>query len=298
MKLLITFYWLIFCTICFAQTNNIQGYWKLETMSRANGAIMFYDGATDRADGYPPVYWKFSADKMAITGDLSALATSPTAQDTVEAHTYRIAGDTLLLTQYYTKGLELATITNAPKAFYKIDKVDGNTLQLLLYDRKYDGSFRTMDMYSRRYVFTKTEPIFLTCSGQLFERFKNQPVPKDTMAHFAKFISAVDSCLNLNANDTLNTFMGLSHKAQYYFESKNYKPASECLFKLITLMEAYMKPRGGEKTNGRVPSELYFELGYSQVMIGQQAEGCLNMQKAIKIYSNDSYQKELDRLCK
>lgn len=140
----------------FAQTTTlIQGSWKLETMSRNNGNIMFYNSITDQADGYPPVYWKFSSDKMAITGDLSALATSPTANDTVEAHNYRINGDTLFLTQYFTKGLELATITNSPKAFYRINKVNSNTLELLLYDRMYDGTFRKMDVYSRRYIFSK-----------------------------------------------------------------------------------------------------------------------------------------------
>jgi hypothetical protein len=156
MKLLITFYCLAICAAGFAQNSAlIQGNWKLETMSRNNGNIMFYNSVTDQADGYPPVYWKFSTDKMAITGDLSALATAPTAQDTVEAHTYRINGDTLFLTQYFTKGLELATITNSPKAFYRINKVDGTTLELLLYDRMYDGTFRKMDVYSRRYIFSR-----------------------------------------------------------------------------------------------------------------------------------------------
>ncbi|UPT68448.1 MAG: hypothetical protein M0D57_07390 [Sphingobacteriales bacterium JAD_PAG50586_3] len=156
MRLLIIICCLAISAATFSQTTNlIQGNWKLETMSRNNGNIMFYNSTTDQADGYPPVYWKFNTGKMAITGDLSALATSPTANDTVEAHNYRINADTLILTQTYTKGLELATITNSPKAFYRINKVDNTTLELLLYDRMYDGTFRKMDIYSRRYIFSR-----------------------------------------------------------------------------------------------------------------------------------------------
>lgn len=141
---------------CFGQDHSlINATWKLESISRANGTIVFYNRVTDQAEGYPPVFWKFSPGAMAITGDLSVPATAPQAQDTVEAHLYSISGDTLILIQYFTKGLELATITNSPKAFYRIDKLEAGTLHLLLYDRLANGNFRPMDMYSRRYVFSR-----------------------------------------------------------------------------------------------------------------------------------------------
>jgi hypothetical protein len=169
MRLLITICCLAICTASFAQNSAlIQGNWKLETMSRNNGNIMFYNRVTDQADGYPPVYWKFTLDTMPaspsvdsvmasmhIKGDLSVKATDPVANDVVESHYYTISGDTLILTRFFNKDLELATMTNSPKATYRINMLTASTLELLLYDRMYDGTFRKMDVYSRRYIFSK-----------------------------------------------------------------------------------------------------------------------------------------------
>lgn len=146
----------ILASVNISQAQSLQGAWRLESISRNEHTLVFYDRAKDAADGYPPVFWKFDAANVAITGDLSVPATDPHALDTVEAHHYALNGDTLVLTQYFTKGLELATITNSEKAYYRLENVSADELTLILYDRFYDGSFRPIDKYSRRYVFSRS----------------------------------------------------------------------------------------------------------------------------------------------
>lgn len=154
MKKVILFISLFFSLTAFGQAT-LDGRWQLESISRNQKQLEFYNRTLDAAEGYPPVLWLIGGNSLAITGDLSVPATDPHAQDTVEAHHWALNGDTLILTQYYTKGLELATITNSEKTYYRLEQLTPTGMLLIMYDRYYDGSFRTIDVYSRRYVFSR-----------------------------------------------------------------------------------------------------------------------------------------------
>lgn len=151
----------------------LTGKWHLKSISRNVGEIVIYNASNDNAEGYPPVYWEFRCDTivipsfieneyedtivcgMWISGNITVPATDTAANRVVESHGFAFSGDTLILTRTYTRGLEMATITNADKVYYKIETLTDNKLVLVYYDKLAGGGFRTIDKYSRRYVFSK-----------------------------------------------------------------------------------------------------------------------------------------------
>lgn len=131
----------------------LQGQWQLQSVTRSNGDIIYYDWNASKALNVSPVLWAFNNGIGAILNDTTATPYK-LPNDTVEASHYAISGDTLILNNYFTKG-EAETATNMPVAYYQIAKIDNDNLLLILYDTGYNNVFRPGDKYSKRYMFTK-----------------------------------------------------------------------------------------------------------------------------------------------
>lgn len=156
MRLFLLSYLLLFCLAMQAQlpdySTQLKGQWQLQSVTRSDGNIVYYDWQTSKSLSISPVVWAFNNGIGAILNDTTATPDKmPT--DTVEASHYTYSGDTLILNNYYSKG-EAETATNAPVVFYQIAKIDNDNLLLILYDTVY-GKFRAIDKYSKRYVFRR-----------------------------------------------------------------------------------------------------------------------------------------------
>jgi tetratricopeptide (TPR) repeat protein len=84
--------------------------------------------------------------------------------------------------------------------------------------------------------------------------------------------------------------------ANLYWKANEYRKAIDYFLKLIPITESYAMSRG-DKKDGKAISELYYKLGLCQIKIGQKAQGCLNLKKAIEIRPNDKYSRDLNFLC-
>jgi len=275
----------------------LQVQWQLQSVTRNDGTIIYYDWNASKALNVSPVLWAFSNGIGAILNDTTATPDKlPT--DTVEASHYAIKGDTLILNNYFTKG-EAETATNMPVAYYQIAKIDNDNLLLILYDTVY-GKFRPSDQYSKRYVFKRVEQSVVLCANEVLKRFSTLASPTnatDSLNMINGIMSGLDSCINAAKADTFNCVLALGNKADIYFKIKNYEQAAKNFLILIPLYEGFLKPRGGDKTGGRVTAEFYYKLSFSQIKTGQNQQGCLNLKKAIEIRPNDKYSEELKKLC-
>lgn len=155
MRLSFTFYILLTGLIVNAQTPQLLGQWQLLSVTRSLGEIKFYKWEDKKANNLSPVVWGFSNGIAAILND-TTLTPEKLPTDTFEAGKYHFAGDTLVIVNYYSKG-ESSTSANAPKVKYKVETLTNNQLVLVLYDVDYLNNIRPIDMYSKRYVFSRVK---------------------------------------------------------------------------------------------------------------------------------------------